>query len=106
HSGNFSRDSMVALIAVAAKPAGHKNIGQVSPTRNVSDFQSKYPNGTITAVESRIATGSRLRKPRHAVSATPEITTGSSTKPTRPNCSPKNSPTVRNDSGCVATART
>ena len=41
HSGNFSRESMVALMAVAAKPAGHRNIGQVSPTRSVSDFQRK-----------------------------------------------------------------
>src|SRR4051794_18006353 len=97
HSGNPSRDSCVTLIAVAAKAAGHRNIGQVSPTRRVSDFQRKYRNGTITAVDSRIATGSRLRQPRHAVSVTPEITTGSSTKPTRPNCKAKNSPKVRSD---------
>ena len=37
------------------------NIGQVSPTRSVSDFQRKYRKGTSTAVDSRIATGSRLR---------------------------------------------
>ena len=41
-----------------------------------------------------------------AESATPDSTTGSSTKPTRPNCSPMNSPTVRSDNGWVATART
>ena len=105
-SGNFSRASSVKLIAVAAKPAGHRNIGQVSPTRRVSDFQRKYKNGTITAVDNRIATGSRVRAPRHAVSVTPESTTGSSTKPTRPNCRLKNSPSVRSDSGCSATART
>jgi len=44
------------LMAVAANPAGHMNIGQVSPTRSVNDFQKKYANGTMTAVESRIAT--------------------------------------------------
>ena len=40
-SGQPSRDSMTRLMAVAAKPAGHMNIGQVSPTRSVSDFQRK-----------------------------------------------------------------
>src|SRR5437899_12399256 len=94
-SGQPSRDNITRLIAVAAKPAGHRNIGQVSPTRSVSDFQRKYSNGTITADDSRIATGSRVRQPRHAVSVTPDNTTGSSTKPTRPSCRPKNSPTVR-----------
>src|SRR5882724_6018357 len=96
-SGQPSRDSMKRLIAVAAKPAGHRNIGQVSPTRSVSDFQKKYRNGTNTAVDSKIATGSRPREPRHAVSVTPDRTTGNSTNPTRPNCRPKKSPTVRND---------
>ena len=43
------------LIAAAANPTGHMNIGQVSPTRRVSDFQKKYPKGTITHVESRAA---------------------------------------------------
>ena len=37
----FSRDSMAILMAVAAKPAGHRNIGQVSPIRKVSDFKTK-----------------------------------------------------------------
>jgi hypothetical protein len=37
----FSRDICTRLIAVAAKPIGQINIGQVSPTRNVSDFQKK-----------------------------------------------------------------
>ncbi len=37
----FRATACVALMAVAAKPAGHKNIGQVSPTRKVSDFQRK-----------------------------------------------------------------
>ena len=37
----FSRGSIAMLIAVAANPIGHKNIGQVSPTRSVSDFQRK-----------------------------------------------------------------
>ena len=37
----FSRGICTRLIAVAAKPIGHKNIGQVSPTRSVSDFQKK-----------------------------------------------------------------
>jgi len=39
--GQPSRGSMTRLMAVAAKPAGHRNIGQVSPTRSVSDFQRK-----------------------------------------------------------------
>src|ERR1700753_3766015 len=101
-----SRGSTARLIAAAANPAGHRNIGQVSPTRNVNDFQKKYPKGTMTQVESRMATASRRRYPRHAVSATPERTTGSRIKPTSPNCRPTNSPTVRNDNSCVAVART
>ncbi|MGY4433841.1 hypothetical protein ACVWWO_006318 [Bradyrhizobium sp. F1.13.1] len=36
-----SRDSMVRLMAAAAKPTGHMNIGQVSPTRRVRDFARK-----------------------------------------------------------------
>ena len=40
-SGQPSRGSIARLMAVAAKPAGHRNIGQVSPTRSVSDFQKK-----------------------------------------------------------------
>src|SRR3954463_6044657 len=97
HSGQPSRGSLLMLIAAAANPAGHRNIGQVSPTRRLSDFQPKYRNGTSTAVDSRIPTGSRPRKPRPAVSVTPDSSTGSITKPTRPNCRPRNSPTVRND---------
>ena len=38
---HFSRDSIVRLTAAAAKPTGHMNIGQVSPTRRVSDFIRK-----------------------------------------------------------------
>ena len=41
HSGQPSRGSIAMLMAAAANPAGHKNIGQVSPTRSVSDFQKK-----------------------------------------------------------------
>ena len=37
----FSRGICTKLIAAAANPIGHKNIGQVSPTRSVSDFQRK-----------------------------------------------------------------
>ena len=39
--GNPSRGSIAMLMAAAANPAGHMNIGQVSPTRSVSDFQKK-----------------------------------------------------------------
>src|SRR4051794_32322222 len=60
----------------------------------------------MTQLESRIAIGSRRPKPRHAVSATPDSTTGSSTGPTWPNCRPKNSPTVRSEYSWVADART
>ena len=60
-AGQPSRGSIAMLMAAAAKPTGHMNIGQVSPTRSVSDFQKKYRNGTSTAVDSRIATGSRSR---------------------------------------------
>ena len=44
----------------------------------------------------------------NAVETLPEriSTTGNITNPTRPNCIPKNSPTVRNDHPWVATART
>ena len=41
HSGQPSRGSIAILMAVAANPAGQMNIGQVSPTRSVSDFQKK-----------------------------------------------------------------
>ena len=41
HAGQPSRGSIAMLIAAAAKPTGHMNIGQVSPTRSVSDFQRK-----------------------------------------------------------------
>ena len=41
HAGQPSRGSIAMLMAVAAKPAGQRNIGQVSPTRSVSDFQRK-----------------------------------------------------------------
>ena len=41
HAGQPSRGSIAMLMAAAAKPAGHMNIGQVSPTRSVSDFQKK-----------------------------------------------------------------
>ena len=40
-AGQLSRGSIAMLMAAAAKPAGHMNIGQVSPTRSVSDFQKK-----------------------------------------------------------------
>ena len=63
-------------------------------------------NGTITAVDSRIATGSPRRYPRHAVRLTPDSTTGSRMNPTSPNCRPMNSPTVRSDNSWVAVART
>ena len=41
HAGQPSRGSIAMLMAVAANPMGHMNIGQVSPTRSVSDFQKK-----------------------------------------------------------------
>ena len=41
HDGQRSRGSNAMLMATAANPAGHRNIGQVSPTRNVSDRQKK-----------------------------------------------------------------
>ncbi len=40
-SGKPSRGSIAMLMAAAAKPAGQMNIGQVSPTRSVKDFQKK-----------------------------------------------------------------
>ena len=40
-AGKPSRGSIAKLTAVAANPAGHMNIGQVSPTRSVNDFQKK-----------------------------------------------------------------
>src|ERR1700686_5053295 len=106
HAGNPSRGSIATLMAVAANPAGHINIGQVSPTRRLSDFQKKYRKGTITEIESRMATASRLRYPRHAVNVTPDRTTGSRMNPTSPNCRPMKSPTVRNENSWVAVART
>src|SRR5467141_3784875 len=106
HAGKPSRGSIAMLIAAAANPTGHMNIGQVSPTRSVSDFQKKYPKGTITHVESRMATALPRRYPRHAVNAAPDKTTGSRINPTSPNCRPMKSPTVRNDHSWVAVART
>ena len=41
HAGKSSRGSIAMLMAAAANPAGHMNIGQVSPTRRLSDFQKK-----------------------------------------------------------------
>ena len=41
HAGRPSRGSIAMLMAVAANPAGQMNIGQVSPTRKLSDFQKK-----------------------------------------------------------------
>src|SRR3954452_9837074 len=106
HAGNSSRGSIATLMAVAANPAGQMNIGQVSPTRKVTDFQRKYANGTITAVESKIASASPRRYPRHAVKVTPDNTTGSRINPTSPNCRPMKSPMVRNDHSWLAVART
>src|SRR6266852_5940081 len=94
------------LMAAAANPIGHMNIGQVSPTRSVRDFQKKYPKGTMTQVDSRMATALPRRYPRHAVSASPDKTTGSRMNPTSPNCRPKYSPIVRNDTSWVAVTRT
>src|ERR1700736_1946153 len=82
HGGKPSRGSIAMLMAAAANPTGHMNIGQVSPTRRVSDFQKKYPKGTITAVDSRMATALPRRYPRHAVNASPDNTTGSRMNPT------------------------
>ena len=39
--GTLIVTSIAMLIAAAANPAGHMNIGQVSPTRKFSDFQKK-----------------------------------------------------------------
>ena len=41
HAGQPSRGSIAMLMAAAANPIGHRNIGQVSPIRSVSDFQRK-----------------------------------------------------------------
>jgi len=41
HAGQPSRGSIAMLMAVAANPTGHMNVGQVSPTRKLSDFQKK-----------------------------------------------------------------
>ncbi len=60
----------------------------------------------MTQVESRIATASPRRYPRHAVNATPDKTTGNRINPTSPNCRPIKSPTVRSDNSWVAVART
>ena len=49
---------------------------------------------------------SRCLVPRHAVKVTADSSTGSRIGPTRKNCRPKKSPTVRSDSSWVATART
>src|ERR1700730_12316474 len=87
-AGNPSRGNIAMLMAAAANPIGHMNIGQVSPTRSVSDFQKKYPKGTMTQVDSRMATALPGRYPRQAVSARPDKTTGSRMKPTSPNCKP------------------
>src|SRR5258705_13822886 len=76
HAGNPSRGSIAILMAVAANPAGHMNISQVSPTRKLSDFQKKKTNGTITEGENKNATPSPRRDPRHAVNHTPHKTTG------------------------------
>src|ERR1700761_7095289 len=92
--------SIDRLIAAAAKPNGQISVGQVSPMRKESDFQRKERKGTVTAVDSRMATVSPRRNARHTVNATPVSTTGSRTKPTRPNCSPMNSPKVRSDQLC------
>src|SRR6266853_5405128 len=105
-AGKPSRGSIATLMAAAANPTGHMNIGQVSPTRSVSDFQKKYPKGTITVVDSRMATALPRRYPRHAVNASPDNTTGSRMNPTNPNCRPMKSATVRSDSSWVAVART
>src|ERR1700747_1632726 len=88
HPGKPSRVHIAILTAAAAKPVGHMNIGQVSPTRSVSDFHRKYRKGTLTAVDKRMAAASPFQKPRHVESATADSTTGNSTKPTRPNCRP------------------
>jgi len=40
-AGPPSRDNTAMLMAAAANPAGHINIGQVSPTLKPSDFQRK-----------------------------------------------------------------
>ena len=40
-AGKPSRGSIAMLMAAAANPAGQMNIGQVSPTRKLSDFQKK-----------------------------------------------------------------
>src|SRR4051812_44084477 len=60
----------------------------------------------MTQSDSSSAMASLRRAARHAVSVTPESTTGSRTGPTRKNWRPKKSPTVRSDSSWVATART
>src|SRR5216683_1848015 len=60
----------------------------------------------MTEVESRMATASPRRYPRHAVNARPDKTTGSRINPTSPNCRPMKSPTVRSDNSWVALART
>src|SRR5260370_34204634 len=70
HAGKPSRGSIAILMAVAANPPGHMHIGQGSPTRKLSDLQKKQPDGTITEVQSKIATTSPRRNSRPALNHT------------------------------------
>jgi len=105
HAGKPSRGSIAMLIAAAANPTGHMNIGQVSPTRRLSDFQKKYPNGTNHARREQMATAylgdippRRQRRARQDHRQ--------QDKPTSPNCKADKIPDGANDNSWVAVART
>ena len=88
----FTAISAAALVtAMVSVPAYAQESNDTSAVGNpeivvTAQFREQKLQDTplsITAVDSRTATGSLARQPRRAVSATPQITTGSSTKPTR-----------------------
>src|SRR5258708_34815641 len=84
HAGNPSRGSIAILMAVAANPAGHMNIGQGSPARSVNDFQKKKPEGTITAGQSKDGTGVARGKPPPPPQATARTNHRPQEEPTKP----------------------
>ncbi len=74
-----SRGSMTRLMAVAAKPAGHRNIGQVSPTRKrqrlPEEIEEGHQHRSRQQDRDRLAGCDSRAMP---VSVTPDSTTGSS----------------------------
>src|SRR2546423_14009426 len=92
HAGNPSRGSIAILMAVAANPAGQMNIGQVSPTRKVTDFQRKYANGTITAEGNKIANALPPGVSPPPLQGTPHHTHRRKIKTTPPHCCTQKKP--------------